>query len=405
MTDRRCANWLERYIEIGKISESPDYLHLWAGISILSGICQRKVYFDMGTFEFIPNFYIIFVAPPGITAKSTAIAPVQSFLSQFKDKGVHLSKASTTWQELIQHFAASTNKVLYPGEFGALHYNTMSIVASELGTFLDFSNKDLINHLTELWDAKKGKFEKGTKTQGSDVLLNPVLNMIGGTTPAWVEENFQEFMVGSGFASRCIFIHAKEKARHIAYPWELAEQLNFDVKKWKDDLLFDLQHISKIRGSFTLSAKGLEYGKELYVEIQDTLLGDELNQDLRGFYARKQGHIHKLAMMLSVASSDELVIDKETLEKASLIIDEAEKSRLETLSEVGKTRESKIVGSIRNSLQHKPLIYIQELWAKYGDRADTRTLENAILMGAKAGYWEYLPSGNGFNARIRKKGE
>lgn len=388
MTKRRLDSFLNRYIEIAKISEAPSYMHFWAGVSLLASVVQRKVYLNMGTFEYIPNFYIIFVASPGIATKSVTIAPVAAFLRQFAKQGIYLSKASTTWQEFIQSFAQATTSVAYPEDGGLrTHYNAISIMASELGTFLDFSNADLINHLTELWDGRRGKFEKGTKTQGNDIIFSPVLNLLGGTTPAWIENNFETFMIGSGFTSRTIFIYANEKSQFIPYPDKLAKSIGFDIVQWHDDLLYDLRIISKLCGKFELTQEATDYGEELYIQIQTKLANGGLSDDLQGFYARKQGHIHKLAMLLAISERSDLSLDRYHLETAEQIISGAESSRTETLSTVGQTRESKIIADIRRALAQTEKIEIRVLWKRLVARADRRTIENALMTGIHAGYW------------------
>lgn len=403
---RRNPNWLARYIELAQISESPDFLHFWTGVSIIAGVTQRKTYFDMGTFKFIPNFYIIFVGPAGVIQKSTTIMPARKFLGEFRDKGVYLGQATTTWQNFIAEFAKAENAVAYPDNPKGLklHYHTMSIIASELGTFLDFTNQDLINHLTDLWDAQEGKSEKGTKTQGTNVILNPVLNLLGGTTPAWIMENFQEFMIGSGFTSRCIFIHADKKSKQIPYPAFHAEKIGFDIGQWTKDLLHDLKIISNLAGAFTLTPEAQEYGIELYSKIQETLHSPDTGVELQGFYSRVQGHIHKLAMVLSLAERDDLSIDKETLIRAERIIQEAEASRVAVLASVGQTRESKVVADIRRILFHTPEVTAQFIWHRLSARADQRTIESALRTGIRAGFWTYSAESGGKPAMIRKVG-
>lgn len=387
---RKCKEgWLQRYIQRAKVSEAPSYLHFWAGVSTIASITQRRTYLDMETFTLIPNFYIIFVAPPGVATKSSTIEPVKTLLNPFEVHGVVKAKATTTREEFIKSFAANSVRVQYPGKDLGEYYNAISIVASELGTFLDLTNHQLVNNLTDLWDGISGKWDKGTKTQGTDVLYSPVLNMLGGTTPSWVETNMAEFMIGGGFTSRTIFIHAEKKSQFIPYPKKLAREIGFDIEAWEEDLAHDLEIIRQKCGCFTLTENAEEYGEWYYIEqIQKPLSTGDLPDDLRWFYSRKQGHAHKLAMIISLSERDDLLITKNILQRAVALMDVAEGSRTKVLASVGETKESKIVADIRRLLQNHKRISMTALYKRYQGRADIRTIENAINLGHRSGYWQ-----------------
>ena len=100
-----------------------------------------------------------------------------------------------TWQVLVQELAKSREIVPNPktGEF--LKQSAMTVAAGELGTFLDPRNQEMVDALVSLWDGQKGPWRKATKTQGNDEIINPWINIISCTTPAWISGSFPDCLV------------------------------------------------------------------------------------------------------------------------------------------------------------------------------------------------------------------
>ena len=73
---RHFPDWLSAYVEYTSFSEAPRRMHFWAGVSAIAGALRRRVWFDQFYFQWHPNLYIVFVAPPGIVSKSTTAAKV-----------------------------------------------------------------------------------------------------------------------------------------------------------------------------------------------------------------------------------------------------------------------------------------------------------------------------------------
>jgi hypothetical protein len=94
-------------------------------------------------------------------------------------------------------------------------------------------------------DLNNRAWVKATKTQGDNVLMNPFVNMIAGTTPKWLADNFKGHFGGWGLSSRIIFVYADTPERHIASPGECgAGQISRDHGPFRDDLI----EISKMQG-------------------------------------------------------------------------------------------------------------------------------------------------------------
>jgi len=337
---RRLANWLDAYMDYSQHSEAPDQLHFWTGVSVVAGALRRQVWIDQGYFQWVPNFYIIFVAPPGIVSKSTTANIGMSLLRQID--GINFGPDAVTWQALIQSMANAGEIVPLPGgQF--THMSAITIFSSEFGTFFNPRDREMVDALTALWDGQVGPFHKATKTQGSDVITNPWINILAATTPSWIAENFSEYMIGGGFTSRCILVYADRKRRLVPYP---ADELPADFKAKGSELVRDLETISMLRGEYTLSEETKEWGRAWYTRHWERP-PEHLNSEVYGNYlARKQTHMHKLAMVLSAAEHDRLIIDAKHLKQADTVITGLEATMTRIFEGVGLTESAKFTTDV-----------------------------------------------------------
>lgn len=310
ITGRYFPNWIEAYKEYAGYTEAPDAFHYWTAVSTIGGALRRKVWIRPGKYKWHPNFFIFFVAPPGIVQKSTTASIGMDLLSELPY--INFGPAATSWQALVRKLSEVQEEIAYPdGSFQP--QSAITIMASELGTFLDPRDRGMIDALVSLWDGKEGEWVKLTKQDGEEPIVNPFINIIGCTTPSWIAENLTEYFAGGGFASRTVFVYAEKKRRLVAYPF-LYEQDNVDEIRTK--LISDLEDIASLTGQFTLTDDGIEWGKAWYIEHDKSDHAHLKGERFSGYLARKQTHIHKLAMVISASRRRDLMITVEDLQEA-----------------------------------------------------------------------------------------
>lgn len=325
---RRLENWITSYLEYSQFSEAPNTFHFWTSVSALAGALRRHVWIDQGYFQWTPCFYIVFVAPPGIVSKSTTAAIGMNILREVP--GIHFGPDVVTWQSLVQSLSTSTEGFDFEQQTHTM--STVTISSSEFGTFLNPNDREMVDVLVSLWDGQIGIWEKHTKTSGSDQVVNPWINIIACTTPAWIQGNFPEYMIGGGFTSRTIFVYAEEKRQLVAYP---GDELPEDYDDKRTNLIHDLEHISvEIVGPYTLSPSAVKWGEDwyekLYEQNRDSLAGDRF----AGYVARKQTHLHKLAIILRAARTDDRVIEPGDLQLAEGHLLESEEHQQQVFSKI-----------------------------------------------------------------------
>lgn len=315
---RNFADWVGQYVEYTSYLEAPTSFHIWTAIGTIAGALRGKCFIDMHYFRWKPNFFVVFVAPPGVVSKSTTLGLGMELLRGVE--GVIFGPESATWQAMTEAFIESELPV---PEIGS-SMSALTIVASELGTFFDPKNREMIDVLNDLWDGRNVPWKRRTKGEGATEIHNPWLNFLGCTTPAWIKENFPQYAIGGGFTSRTVFVWGEHKRRLIAYPTLEVAAAGEEFKKMKPHLVNDLKQIAKLAGQYHLTDAAMQWGEAWY-EQHWTVESPDVDRDIHGGYvARKQTHIHKVAMVLAASQGDTLVIDVDHLQAAAGMVTDLE---------------------------------------------------------------------------------
>ena len=376
---RRFSNWLKAYMNYTRDSESPTSFHFWTGVSVLAGALRRRVWIDMKKFQWTPNFYIILVGPPGVAAKSTSISMGTSLLSQIQ--GVKFGPESMTWQKLARSLSDAIEYVQYTDLSGTqdrIAMSCLTIQVSELGTFMQYENDQLLSFLIRMWDGQKDKFRHETVGSGSVEIDNPWLNIIGATTPSWLKSNFPEAMVTGGLTSRMVFVYGDKKRGLIPYPDAIIPDAEY--KQLRADLISDLDEISKLSGPYRLSQFAREWGESWYADLNNPdLRPQHLASDrFGGYLARKQTHLHKFAIILAAAKRSKLVIEEDDLREADSILTDNERDMIQVFESIGQVQQSDHVNEIVSIVRFSGFMTSKGLWSRSMNHMTLKEFEEAV---------------------------
>lgn len=392
MAHREFKDWLKAYMDYAeKISETPFNMLHWAGISAVAGALQRKVFIDQGRYQLYPNFFIVFVADAGVIQKSTTINTALGLLR--KVEGINFAPDATTWEGFIKFMEdnhISDNILTEDLNAAQTKTSAITIVASELSVFLDPENKFMLSALTKLWDCED-TFVKLTKFSGTEEIEKPCLNLIGGTTPAWMRESFDRWSREGGFVSRTIFIFGAKKRQLLAFP---RKHITPETEKTKAKLVRDLNAISCLRGEYSISPKTMEIGEVWYEKHNEAVTHPEYI-DSSGFKDRKQSHVLKLAMVLAASRGESLVITPELWAEALVLIDDAEKDFPKAFSTTDDRIELRPYFEILKAIKAAGEIERSRLFSKFTSRFMVREMASALDSMSQARLIEKVNKTNG----------
>lgn len=383
MAKRHHSDWIKAYLEHTAASEAPAKFHFWTAVATIAGALERKVWIDQGFFEWLPNFYIIFVSPPGIVSKSTTAGIGMSMLSRLPQ--VRFGPQSLTWQALTKSMADNVRSVELPGDV-IMPMSAVTIAASELGSLIDMKDRAMIDVLVDLWDGKKGTWHRATKTAGEDKILNPFINIIGCTTPAWIADNFGKYTLGGGFSSRTVFVYACEKRQLVAYP---STRIGSDFISRINRLVEDLETIGTLIGEYRLTPEAQAWGTEWYEKVyQQYRAIDPYDSGQTSFVARKQTHLHKLAIVLAASRRDELSIEVEDLQSADLALRSVELDLPEVFGRISERDDVKDAVDLISVLAMYKKLPKRDLYRRVFNRMSHEQFERGLASAIQAGHAE-----------------
>ena len=390
--NRNFPDWLTAYVQYASFSEAPAKMHFWSGVSAVAGALRRRVWIDMGYFKWTPCFYIIIVAPPGVVSKSTTAAISMDILR--KVPGIKFGPQMVTWPALVTAFAEAREEFEYNQEWYPMC--SLTIESSELGNLINPADREMIDLLVTLWDIKQGGFNKVTKGSGKDEVVNPWINLIACTTPAWIEGNFPEYMIGGGFTSRCLFVYAEKKEKYVAYP---ILEIPPGITDVQSALVQDLEHIAiTLAGPFKLDEKAIEWGRLWYKTHHDSGPPEHLiDERFSGYLARKQTHMHKLAMILSASRTDEMIIRTEDLFTSNEMLNDLEKSMPKVFDKIGRSEQSvQAERFIRHVQQQGSMTYESAYQFIHVHFPLHRDFEGILAGAIRSGQLKLMATANGF---------
>lgn len=324
MRERLAGNWFQGFRVFTSESEASNQYLWWTAATILAASLRRRVWCKWNYEPIYPNLYVMLVGPPG-SRKSRAI----SFARQFgRHIELPIAAEATSKEGLIYHMMK--HGVLQ--EMGPNIYDTspLIITSSDFMSLYRTSKESMVEWLTDLYDTEQ--YEEGWKyevrSRDPELIPKPYINMIAGTTPSWMSTNLGEAFTEQGFSARTVFVYAGGprflKSRPIITP----EMWDMHVR-----LIADLKHIATLYGELHTSTAAWEWFSHWYEEIHPN---EKVDYRLAHYMTRKPLHLWKLASIITISESDEMVITKEYFEVALAQLNSIEPLMLRAFSGVGR---------------------------------------------------------------------
>jgi hypothetical protein len=386
---RNFPDWLDAFVEYAGYGEAPRRMYFWVGVGAVAGALRRKVWIDQVYFRWHPNFFIVLVAPPGIISKTTTADTAMNLLREIP--GIKFGPDVVTWQALVKAFAESCEMFEYQGDW--IPMSAITLVSGEFGNLLNPQDREMVDLLVSLWDGRK-TFEKVTKMSGNDLVQNPWINFVACTTPEWIAGNFPEYLIGGGFTSRCLFVYANEKEKYVAYP---SLSVPSSLMEKREKLIADLEDISTLAGQFHLAPEAIAWGTAWYEEHyrkRPEMLDDER---FGGYIARKQTHIHKLAMVLSASQRSDLTIGPEELQVANEMVTDLERDMPLVFSKIGRSPAAVSADRLLHFIRRRERLPVSEAYAYVqANFPDAREFDGILAGLIKAGFVQLGQEGSEF---------
>lgn len=345
MSERRCSDWLETYLQYTSNSEAPYKYRLWCGISVIAAALERKCWFEWDRRHY-PNMYVVLVGHSGIR-KGTAVYPAERLLRKVR---VHLASETTTREGLIRELRKSYSTEHVPK---VNPHCSLTIFSEELTVFLGYNNVQLMMDLTQWFDCKD-EWTYNTKDETlRDEIKGVWVNLLGATTPRMIRLSMPTDAIGGGLTSRMIFVFEDRPAAPVIFPFKTQEQAGLEMML-EDDLAS--MH-SEIMGQFLFTEEMLTE----YALWREGLKPKFLGTQFEAYDTRRPIHHLKLSAILSASRGNDKTITKADFLRAQEIFSMTERKMAQTFAGVGESPDAAVIKRLTEVLYQKGEIPFSEL--------------------------------------------
>ena len=326
-------------------SECSEFAHVWALLSAVGTLIERRVKLPFGDGHVIPNQYVVLIGEPG-SRKSTAIKRITSLMMEAGYSSFAADKA--TMQSLLRDMAGLDENgqpigaddlagVSLDGfSFGTSEYTPVALFHDELSDFLGSNNLDYIRILGSLWDIAK-PYDYRVKNAAPIKIPTPVINMLGASTPSQYHTMFPPEIDGQGFLSRLIRVSVPETGRRIPVPPSMDADLRHQI-------VSAMRRIQTLSGEVTVSKEADDFRCAQYIAWKGVR-----DKRFQTYETRRYQHFLKLAI-IKAACSFRLRLEEEDMRWANAFLSYTEFHMGDAIGFYGKHESSEIAASLLTTL-------------------------------------------------------
>jgi hypothetical protein len=204
------------------------------------------------------------------------------------------------------------SKRVFVDKLGSTEYNTITINADEIGTFMSKYDKEMGDGLSTLYDPDP----YGHERRGNEIKIkikSPQVNMLCGATPSTLMEVIPEGAWGQGLMSRVVMIYSDERI--------IGDDFETITRARDASLIADLARINGLRGEFKVTE---DYRSAVNAWRQGGEFPLPNHPRLIHYNSRRRVNLYKLSMVSAIDRSDVLLLTRDDFERALRWLVEAE---------------------------------------------------------------------------------
>jgi hypothetical protein len=147
-------------------------------------------------------------------------------------------------------------------------------------------------------------------------------------------------------------------------------------------------------GPYTITKEARSWGREWYHKILHERAPGLEDDRFDGYVARKQAHLHKLAIVLSAAQRDERVIDAEEFHIADTMLRDVEPDMPKVFARIGRSLVANQVERFIAFIQRRGSVeYADAYKFVHSYFPDVKDFEGIVTGAIRAGYLELNTGG------------
>lgn len=296
---RKCISWIDRFVESTVNLESPVLFRRWSAIATIAAALEQKVWLQTST-PLFPNIYTVIIGHPGV-GKTRSVRAAKRYFTELPEH--HLAPTSMSPASLVD--ALTRSKRTHIDKLGvAKEYNSITIMADELGAFMHKYDDEMVGVLSAFYDNDI----YGQERRGNELRIkikSPQVTMLAGSTPSNLMKFMPENAWEQGFTSRIVLVFSDERF--------VGDDFAVEDKGIDPDLVADLKVINGLHGKFEVT--------EAYRSaVNDWRAAGEPvvpnHPKLIHYATRRRVHLYKLSMVAAIDRSNHLLLTKDDFNRA-----------------------------------------------------------------------------------------
>ena len=237
---------------------------------------------------------------PGV-GKTRSVRAVKRYFTELPE--YHLAPTSMTASSLVD--ALLRSKRTHIDKLGqAKEYNSITIMADELGAFMHKYDDEMVGVLSTFYDTDV----YGQERRGNEIRIkmkSPQVSMIAGSTPSNLMKFMPEGAWEQGFTSRIILVFSDERF--------IGDDFASEDKGIDPDLTADLKVINGLHGKFEVTPDYRDAVNNWRAAGEPVVPN---HPKLIHYATRRRVHLYKLSMVSAIDRSNALVLTKADFNRA-----------------------------------------------------------------------------------------
>lgn len=405
-------SWVDQIVAQHSELESPASFWYWACLSSISAVVKDNVWLNRQIYDLYPNIYVMFHADSGMK-KGPPVSMARRLVSTVGNTKIIGGRSSI--QGILKDLGTNNGYTQPGGKVVKSDKSVAFICSSELSSSI-VEDKVATKILTDLYDRQYnlGEWRSLLKME-SFTLKDPTVTMLTATNEAMTEDFFTRSAIQGGYFARTFIVYEKEgeNINSLSVPLEI--EINY-IKSAEY-----LKRLAELKGPFQalgsreesdIFNKPLRHHKTNKIEYftEAGLLYEEWYRNFKMDIKRNQtkdetgtlnrfgDSVLKVAMLLALSKSPELVITLEAMQEA---IRQSEKLigniRQTTMGSKGlsptKSFKTAILKELfeRENHQVTRAVLMNKMWMHYAESSEFDEMVSSL---EQAGLIQFRQLGN-----------
>jgi hypothetical protein len=295
--------FIEDFLHYTKELESPSSFFLWTSFACIASTLRDNVFVRQGPKNLYPNIYVLLLADSGIARKGQPLSICADLVKKVQNTKVVRGRSS------IQAILQDLGSVHMDKAGNQIQGGSCALIADELASFFSY-DPFAMAILTDIYDYRD-VWDYNLKSSGKLTIKNLCVSMLAASNETHLREVYTKAAVYGGLMGRTFFIKPDEHRQGNSLLDDITAPVNgnYDNKH----LVEQLKQMAKLRGGFQVEQGAkLEYDKWYY----DLRKKYEEKADKTGVIARIHTGVLKVAMILAVGKTMELILRRSHVEEA-----------------------------------------------------------------------------------------